>query len=131
MGRCSGAAFDAREGLSGPRRGSNQWQQLLGVPASPHATAPPGRHLECGARWYRKYHPFDWMKGHVLKPETFAVVVGFFNVLMAVILFSYIVSLIAYFAWEAFEIIEMDFPEFFLKKVPPLDNMPQCGNLLS
>ena len=79
--------------------------------------------------FYRKYHPFDWMKGHVLKPETFVIVGGLLIVLMAVILLFYIASLIAHFAWEAFEILKEDFPEFFRKNVPPIDNVPQCGNI--
>ncbi len=62
---------------------------------------------------YRKHHPYDWMKGHVLKPETVEIVFGFFVLLIALILFSYVVSLVTFFALKAFGIIEAGFFQFF------------------
>ena len=63
--------------------------------------------------FYRKHHPYDWMKGHILKPEAVEIVFGFFIVLIALILFSYLVSLIAFFALEALDIIEADLSQLF------------------
>ena len=63
--------------------------------------------------FYRKHHPYDWMKVHILKPETFEVVFGFFIVLIALMLFSYVISFIVYFALEALNIIEADLIQFF------------------
>ena len=63
--------------------------------------------------FYRKRHPYAWMKGHVLKPEIVETVFGFFILLIGLILFSYVVSLIAFFVLKAFGIIEAGFFQFF------------------
>jgi hypothetical protein len=62
---------------------------------------------------YRKHHPYDWMKGYLLKPETVEIVLGFFIFLIGLLLFSYIVSFVFFFVLKAMGIIEAGFFQFF------------------
>ena len=62
---------------------------------------------------YRKHHPYDWMKGYLLKPETVEIVLGFFIFLIGLIIFSYIVSFVFFFVLKAMGIIAADFFQFF------------------
>ena len=58
--------------------------------------------------FYRKHHPYDWMKGHVLKPKIVEAVFSFFILLITFILLWYIVRLV-FFALKIMNIIETDF----------------------
>ena len=62
---------------------------------------------------YRKRHPYEWMKDHLLKPDKIEVVFRFFILWIGLILFSYLASLIIFSALKALNIIEADFFQFF------------------
>ena len=63
--------------------------------------------------FYKKHHPYDWMKGHLIKPETVEFVFGFLLLLIALIVFSYVVILVTFFVLKALGIIDAEFFQFY------------------
>lgn len=59
---------------------------------------------------YKRMHPYQWIKDRLhLGPEKIEVVLGFFILWIALILFSYFVSILIYLALTAMGMIEKGF----------------------
>jgi hypothetical protein len=56
---------------------------------------------------YSRFHPHDWIKDHLhLKPETIEIIVGVFILWIALMLFSYVVTFLFYWAFIGLGVIE-------------------------
>ena len=54
-----------------------------------------------------RFHPHDWFKDHLhLKPESFEIIVGVFILGLVLMLFSYVVTVLFYWALTGLGIIE-------------------------
>jgi len=58
---------------------------------------------------YKKHHPYEWMKGHILKPDNVEIVLGSFIMWIALMLFSFLASILILSTLKALNIIEADF----------------------